>query len=426
MNNHIFRALSEKQFLLLWLGEVFTQVSINLFNFLLILIVFSLTQSNTAVSGIVVTFTIPAIIFGTIAGAYVDRWNKRSTLIVTNILRAFLLIFLAFFHTNIVLIYIISLCISVLTQFFIPAETPLIPLVVKNNLLFSANALFGMGIYGSILIAYVLSGPLLIYFGEATTFIILALLLGLGGLFISFINLPNKETLQGEQNASIKNNRRAILDEIRQVVEVISKTKDIYNSLFLLALSQILILVVAVLTPGYASQVLRISIKEFPIMFVAPAAIGMLLGAIILVHYFHNYSKEKIMTIGLFFASFAMLMLPFGSRVVTRDFVQTINAYLPHFFSITVYHIMVVLAFILGLANALVFVPSSTILQEKTSDESRGKIYGFLNTIVGIFSLVPILLVGGLSDLIGVGKVIVGIGICLAILAISRVVMRSK
>jgi MFS family permease len=87
-------------------------------------------------------------------------------------------------------------------------------------------------------------------------------------------------------------------------------------------------------------------------------------------------------------------------------------------------HIMVVLAFILGVANSFIFVPANTLLQEKTSDEIRGKIYGFLNSFVGILSLLPILIVGGLSDLIGVGVVIAIIGACLLVLGVVRVFIK--
>jgi len=98
------------------------------------------------------------------------------------------------------------------------------------------------------------------------------------------------------------------------------------------------------------------------------------------------------------------------------------NMSLPHIIDITTEHLLVVLAFILGLANAFVFVPSNTILQEETSDELRGKIYGVLNALVGLFSLLPILLVGSLSDIIGVDKVIIGIGVVLVSLGLSRLV----
>src|SRR5256885_16263477 len=96
MNAHILRVFSERSFLFVWIGEVFTQVATNLFNFFLIFTVYKLSHSNTAVSGVVLTFTIPAIFFGSIAGAYVDRWDKKRVLIITNTLRAVLLIVLAF------------------------------------------------------------------------------------------------------------------------------------------------------------------------------------------------------------------------------------------------------------------------------------------------------------------------------------------
>ena len=103
---------------------------------------------------------------------------------------------------------------------------------------------------------------------------------------------------------------------------------------------------------------------------------------------------------------------------------QTINSFLPPHVEITTLHLLIVLAFILGLANAFVFIPANTILQEKTADAVRGKIYGVLNTAIGLCSLLPIIIVGSLSDLIGVGRVIIGIGLILLVIGVSRVVLK--
>lgn len=78
MKTHILRSLSGDSFRYLWVSELFTQVAVNVFNFFLIIIAFANTRSNTAVSGVVLSFIIPAIIFGSFAGAYVDRLNKRK------------------------------------------------------------------------------------------------------------------------------------------------------------------------------------------------------------------------------------------------------------------------------------------------------------------------------------------------------------
>ncbi|HSW47589.1 MAG TPA: MFS transporter [Candidatus Saccharimonadales bacterium] len=405
MKTSTFSALSERAFLYLWIGEIFTQIPTHLFNFFLVLLVFKITHSNTAVSGVVLSFTVPAILFGSIAGAYVDRWDKKKVIIITNIARAILMIILIFFLNNIFMIYIVSLAVSVLVQFFIPAETPMVPLVVGEKKLLSANALFGMAIFASILVAYVLSGPVIILLKPTGTLILLAAMLFTGAGFISLIDIKSKITIK----SVVK--KAEIFKDIKHVFLLMSKTKQISRSLFLLAMSQILILVVATIAPGYASQILKIQIEDFPLLFAAPAALGMVLGATLIIKIFHSHVKEKLITFGIFVSGVAMMLLPYGSKVASRGFVMALNVYLPHIVEINILHIMVFLAFVLGVANSFVFVPANTILQEKTTDEVRGKLYGILNSVIGALSLLPIIIVGGLSDIVGVGVVITGIGI---------------
>lgn len=420
MKQHIFLAFTEKSFLYLWFGEIFSQIAINLLNFFLILITFALTKSNTAVSGIVLSFTIPAIIFGALAGVFVDRWNKKTVLITTNIIRAFLLILLAFFSSNLPTIYIISFFIALVTQFFIPAETPIIPSIVKKEQLLSANALFGMALYGSILLAYILSGPLVLLMGRINTLLVLSWLFIIGAFFISFVRYQKSQVKQIKQEEKL---HEGIIIDLKNALSMISKTREIYGSLFFLALSQVLILIIAVVTPGYAIQVLGMRIEEFPLRFIAPAALGVVVGAVLLVNRFHHYRKTKIISFGLFLSAIAMFILPYGSKIASRDIVLSINSYIPRALSINNLHILFVLAFLLGFANALVFVPANTILQERTNEKLRGKIYGFLNSFVGLLSFLPVIVVGELSDLLGVSRVISGIGIFLFIMGIFKLVI---
>ncbi len=416
---NVFLAFGDRSFLLLWIGEVFTQIAFNLFNFFIILHVYELTKSNTAVSMAVLSFTIPAILFGILAGVYVDWWNKKKVLLVTNIIRALLLLVLAIFSQNILLVYGISFLVSVVTQFFIPAETPMIPLVVRPQYLLSANALFGLGLYGSILVAYIISGPIILFLGAENILLFLSVLFLLGALFISWIHFHPKE--KNNKKNVFSESRKTIINEIKIAFSQIKNSRKISHAIFLLAIAQILLLVLAVIAPGYASQVVRIPIEQFPIYFIAPAAFGVFVGAIILVNYFSHFSKDKIMTGGLFLSGFAMFLLPYGSDFSSKQIVKSVNMFLPHLFDVTTLHILIFLAFVLGLANSFVFVPSNTILQEETSDEFRGKLYGVLNAFVGVLSFLPILIVGGLSDLIGVDKVIIGIGIILLSIGTSRI-----
>jgi MFS family permease len=419
--NLIFKTLKIRSFSYLLLSEFFSQFSMNLFNFALLLVVFTVSNSSTAVSGVVIAFTLPSLLFGILAGVLVDRWDKKVVMLWTNILRALIVFPLLIFYKDLAIVYLATFGVSLVTQFFIPAETPMIPLLVDKKLLLSANALFGMGIYASIFLAYALSGPILVLFGKTNIFLLLSVLFLFAGFFTSLIKITGKKKVVEESNINL-----SFKDEIKSVIEMISKTKSLYHALFSLTLSQILILVLAVIGPSYAEHVLGIRVESFPIIFVTPAIIGLVLAAIIIGSFLHNVSKSMLTKFGLFLLGISIILLPYGSKLESRQIVQIINYYLPHILRIDILHIMVVLAFILGFAMAFIFVPANTVLQEETSDESRGKTYGVLNSLIGITSIIPVIVVGGLADIFGVKLVITLIGIIVIILAFIRTFITDK
>jgi MFS family permease len=397
MQNPLIAAIKIPSFLFLLFSEFFSQFAMNLLNFILLIVVFQISGSNLAVAGVVLAFTLPSIFFGIIAGVYVDKWNKKNVLVYTNALRALAAVPLILISHQLFVLYLVCFIISLITQFFIPAETPIIPLLVPKKLLLSANALFSIGIYGSIIVAYALSGPLLLFLGEKNVFIFITIFFAISALFAFLINLITTKKHLGKQKINI-------LKEVRDSFKVMKRNKKIYHSLILLTLLQTLILVIAVIGPGYAENVLHIDVKKFPILFVTPAVIGMGIGAFIIGNFLHNKSKQFMAKIGLLVIGIVVLLFPNLYKVINFNPV----------------HVMVFLSVVIGFAFALVFVPSNTIIQEETTDEQRGKIYGSLNTMVGVVSLIPIIGVGLLADSLGVASVISMIGIGIIIIALIR------
>jgi MFS family permease len=416
VNNKILEVLKIKPFSYLLLAETFSQLAVNMLNFVLVLVVYSLTNSSTAVAGVILSFTIPQLLFGLLAGVFVDNWNKKKVLILTNVLRALLVFILIFGLNNLPAIYILSFAISVVSQFFIPAETPMIPTLVRRDLLLSANALFGMIIYGSIFLAYALSGPILLIFGKTAAFLTLGGSFLLASLFASLI-----DTRKTHKEIDLVEIGSGVFSEIKNALLVVKKARILINALLLLTLSQILTMVLAVIGPGYADQLVKIRVEEFPVYFVTPAIIGTALGAVLIGAVYHNHPRQNVTRVGLFLLGLAILILPHFAKIESREFIQTLNTILPRLVEITVIHILVVLSFVMGLANSLIFIPSNTTLQEETPEDFRGKAYGALNTMVGIFSLIPIILVGGLADVLGIKAVITGIGIIVILLATANI-----
>src|SRR5438477_3845220 len=136
--------LKNRNFLLLWMAQILGQTAQQIINYALILQVSQLTNSSKAVSGIIICFTIPAILFAAVAGVFVERNSKKTVLVLTNLARGVMV--LAYVLTDakwgagalLPVFYIVTLLFSAVSQFFAPAELAMIPLLVKRNQLVAA------------------------------------------------------------------------------------------------------------------------------------------------------------------------------------------------------------------------------------------------------------------------------------------------
>ena len=159
---HTRGVLSNPRFMALFLSQILTQVGGNMVLYGLTIQVFNLTGSTTSTAMLLLTFLVPAVVFGAIAGVFVDRYDRRKILIWTNLARGVLFVALVFFDTNLLAIYLITAIVATLTTFFAPAETAMIPLVVKRSDLMTANGLFVLGLQASFALGFAVLGPLVL------------------------------------------------------------------------------------------------------------------------------------------------------------------------------------------------------------------------------------------------------------------------
>ena len=93
------RVLKNRNFLTLWLGQVFSQLADKVYLVLMIAIISAQFDSPSQsisgwVSAVMVASTIPAVLFGAAAGVFVDRWRKQPVLVLSNLLRGGLVLLL--------------------------------------------------------------------------------------------------------------------------------------------------------------------------------------------------------------------------------------------------------------------------------------------------------------------------------------------
>jgi len=169
--------LKNLNFLALWCGQVFSQLADKIYLVLMIAIIASRFQSanqsiSAWVSALMIVFTIPAVLFGFAAGVFVDRWPKKSVLVLTNLLRGGFVFGLPvllwisadwqpFYSIPIgfLLLLCVTFLVSTLTQFFAPAEQAAIPLLVEKKHLLSANSLYTTTMMASVIIGFALGEP---------------------------------------------------------------------------------------------------------------------------------------------------------------------------------------------------------------------------------------------------------------------------
>ncbi|MBE9141316.1 MFS transporter, partial [Nodosilinea sp. LEGE 07088] len=177
--NRFSAIFQNRNFLILWTGQLFSQLADKVYLVLMIAIIAARfeTPGQTIsgwVSAVMIAFTIPAVLFGALAGVFVDRWRKRPVLVWSNLLRGGLVIALPLgiwltagwgtvlgLPVAFWLLLTITFLISTLTQFFAPAEQSIIPLIVAENDLMSANSLYTTTMMASVIVGFAVGEPLL-------------------------------------------------------------------------------------------------------------------------------------------------------------------------------------------------------------------------------------------------------------------------
>src|SRR5919109_1178565 len=107
-----------RDFMLLWAAQAISQTAQNAVNYGLLVLVQTRSHSSAHMSVAVLTVILPSVIFGLVAGAYVDRRDKRWVLIGTNALRAVCTLGYVFFTDYLLLVYLTTFLFSTISQFF--------------------------------------------------------------------------------------------------------------------------------------------------------------------------------------------------------------------------------------------------------------------------------------------------------------------
>ncbi|MGH2459887.1 MAG: MFS transporter, partial [Chloroflexota bacterium] len=135
--------LRQRDYALLWTGGLVSSLGDWFLFIALPFYIYQLTGSTLATGGMFIAESLPSVLFGSLAGVFVDRWDRRKTMVISDLGRGVLLLVLldGQVANRVGVIFVVVFVQSAIGQFFGPAKSALIPRLVSESDLVSANSL---------------------------------------------------------------------------------------------------------------------------------------------------------------------------------------------------------------------------------------------------------------------------------------------
>jgi MFS family permease len=189
--------LRNRNFSLLWFAGFISIAGNWILAIGLPLYIYRLTESTLATSAIFAAGMLPRLLLGSVAGVFVDRWDRKRTMVIANVLMGLGLLPLLLVNSveTVWIVYIVQLFQATISQFFSPAENALLPTLVGEDQLVPANALNSLNNNLGRLIGPVIGGFVAGLFGLSGVALVDVLTFWLAALLIAFISVPAKQTI---------------------------------------------------------------------------------------------------------------------------------------------------------------------------------------------------------------------------------------
>jgi MFS family permease len=403
-----------RDFLTLWSGQVFSQIADKIYLVLMIAIISASFKSpgqsiSGWVSAIMIAFTIPAVLFGSLAGVYVDRWRKKPVLVLTNLLRGLLVALLpamlwithgwniAGLPVGFYILLVVTFLVSTLTQFFAPAEQAVIPLIVPEQNLLPANSLYTTTMMASVIIGFAVGEPLLALADtllapiDHGTGLGKSVLVG-GSYAIAGTLLLLMTTHEAEIEAPAEQPHP--WEDIKEGIAYLQQQVKVRSALIQLVVLFSVFAALAVLAVRLAEIIPTIRSSQFGFLLAA-GGVGLAIGAVIIGQFGQRFSRSQLSLVG----SLGMAAMLSGLSLAPAQLWPSLG-----------------LLGGLGLFGAMVGIPMQTTIQEETPEDMRGKVFGLQNNVVNIALSLPLALAGiaetflGLRAVFGLLAMLVAIG----------------
>jgi predicted MFS family arabinose efflux permease len=282
-------------------------------------------------------------------------------------------------------------------QVFAPAEAASIPSLVLRRQMTEATSLFMTTVILTLVLGVPAATLAIAFAGNQAPFYVAAALFALAAVSIWRVRTTLRAVERSDDAPPA-----SLLRELRDGLVILRSNPALRFGLYQLALALVVVFTVFTLGPVYLVKVLHHSDQDTYFVLV-PATLG-LVAAAALLGTRPNLSRARTLVAAVLTAGAALAVMGVVPDVLNSAGLGGLDTPLA-----------VALALVFGAALGAVLIPAFTLLQERTTPETRGRIFGGIFTVINAAVAVPLLLAGVLADLVGVDRVVAGLGVLLVL-----------
>ena len=374
----------------LWVGQLISLFGDRVHQVALAFLVLRATNSALAVALVFLAASLPNLVLGPVAGTFVDRWDHQEVMVVSDLLRGAIVLLIPIAAvTNLALVYPLVFSVTAISLFFRPARTAIIPRIVGEDDLLTANSAMWLGDSIADIVGYPLAGLFVAFLGaglplafwvDAGTYVASALLIA----SMAIPPLQRAATAAAETTAGVVGRFAAELREgwnfLRHETVLLANTLQATVGQFTLG-------VLVALTAVYADEVLqrgRVDATAAYAFLETAIGVGNLIGGFAVGLIGTRLAKGRMVIWG--YAAWGLCVALLG-----------VAGQLP---------LAIGLMFGTGVANMVFIIPSQTLFQERTPADLIGRVVGLRFSLVFGSSAIAMAVAGLLAGVFGPAPVI--------------------
>jgi MFS family permease len=383
--------LRHRDFSLLWFGGLISLAGDWMLRIALPVHVYNLTGSTLATGIMFMAGMAPTLLFGSVAGVFVDRWDRKRVMVLTNLVLAAGLLPLLFAQTEqwLWLVYLVAFIQSTVSQFFSPAENALLPTLVGEEHLMAANSLNSLNNNLARLVGPSLGGLVAARMGLAGVVMLDAATFLLAAVMIGLIRTPGRPplTTPADPESDAPHLLVSVWQQWLSGLRLVRQTPVLKLLFVIIALVAVGEGIISVLFVPFVTDVLHGEALQLG-WLMSSQAIGGLLGGVVVARIGNRIPPAVLL----------------GPSALLFGLIDLLIFNYPAFFP--GFALAIFLFILVGLPSAGLGASFSTLMQTNTADEFRGRVFGALNTTFALLTLIGMGLASTLGDLVGIVPVI--------------------